>query len=198
MSQELICPSCHIALREDQMVPGLWAVETCPHCQSLLEKEERKIRTREDLALIAAWLEACLTSPALPQFVEGQQGFGIYRWSAKATPVESNEPFAWEIEYRPETAAVLAVRCTKQLIGSHTAGEIPPLETICAEHGVQPYRRQGVLPSGWGALERVVEWGASQYLSTQSLSPGLLGAVAERLAMVVREAFVRSEKRVAG
>jgi hypothetical protein len=207
MTNELICPNCHIALDEQQLLAHTWSVETCPHCRAVVRRHEatrwrdKDAANHEDVQAIEAWLDDVtrdvgVRDPSVTvawRPVDRTQG--KYGW--EITGAESlGTPSVWvcTVEYDSDSPHVCEVRLTSDQDGQVFLHDPSPLSAACGEHGVQAHASEERHWVEWEAERQVVRWGARQLLATGSLHKGLFQAVVRRLGQAMRQATVRAER----
>jgi hypothetical protein len=206
MNNELICPNCHVALDERQLLAHTWSVETCPHCRAVVRRQEgirwedREATSREDVALIEAWLIAvtgdakgCGPSAAVERR-SSETTKGKYHWEVTAAAGAANPrpPWVCTVEYDPDTPRVCEVRLTSSQHDRVLLDNPAPLFDACADQGVQAHAREERRWVEWEGERREVRWGARQLLATGFLSAALFRSVVRRLDRAMQDARARA------
>ena len=205
---ELICPNCHVALDERQLLGHTWSVETCPHCRAVVRKEENRRHQdldaliRDDVESIETWLQAVALDAAgrgetfrAEQHSSKKAGH-VCRWEVTAGEGESLSPAPWDctVEYDADTPRVFEVRLTSKQDGRVFLDSPALLLDACAEHGVQPHACEERRWVQWEGERLEVRWGAKQLLATGCLGVALFRAVVRRLSDAMRGAQVSVQK----
>jgi hypothetical protein len=198
VDEPLICPNCHVSLNERQLVTRTLTVESCPNCRAAVRKHERfhgegrEALTLQDVKAIEDWLRSVVRGKPMAwskQDPNGEKGKEI--WDVVGDE-EAGMPLPWEcaVEYTSDAPRVLQLRFTSERYGEQVVQDKERLQTICADHGVQPFAIQR-FRTDWTGRREEVRWGAYQVLATASLSERLFWSVLERLDRAMREVTER-------
>lgn len=208
---ELICPNCHVALDERQLNARTWTVETCPHCQAVVRRDEgfrwqdRDALLQDDVESIEAWLRdvsrACADRGALFRVEqrEGKKSGRKYRWDvATRTEGGGQSPWSCTVEYDADTPHIFEVRLTSTEDEPAFLDVPNPLLDACAEQGVQAHACESRRWVEWEGERREFRWGARQLLATAPLGVALFHAVLRRLDHAMRDALARAQNQRSG
>jgi hypothetical protein len=177
------CPNCQAHIPEHQLNTKSLRVEFCPHCGATVRTAEGiqggnvAAANRGDIAAIDGWLDEY--SNARNILVERRTGKdGAHVW------IVDTHPRNCQVIYDPRKLDFVAVRLTLLEGGESIVANRHQVQKMCAMHGVQPHGSRTT-----DALRGAVtyEWGAEQFLSTNSLCGELLDAVVTRLNNAVED-----------
>jgi hypothetical protein len=195
MTEELVCPNCHVSLDERQLLTNTWTVESCPHCRATVRKQEgfrwhdRDAMVLEDVTAIETWLVSVTSADPLlvvQRADEEAKGKCVWKIDEHGT-AGIFYPWKCTVEYSSDTPNIFAVRLTTSQNGKAFIENPKRLQILCADDGVQPHaeRWSGV---DWSGQHSEVRWGVQQFLSTRTLSESLFRAVVKRLNHAMRNA----------
>jgi hypothetical protein len=200
MGTELICPTCHVGLDEQQLLTQTWRVEACPNCRSVVRRTEafewsnRDALNTEDISTINEWVAAIQREIGSGMRIAVRREKNRVRWEIADLPELHKDSSQWtsSIEYDPMVPRVLDLRLTsKQEIGAFVE-DLSILSTACAEQGVQAHGSQHQEWTAWQGQSYELNWGAEQLLRiNQHLTVTLFQAVIERLHGAMRNALDR-------
>jgi hypothetical protein len=201
MANELICPTCHVALDEQQLLAQTWSVEACPNCRSVVRRTEsfqwrdQDALNKEDISSINQWLAAVQRefAPGMQITVDRQQS--RIRWEIVELP-GNRELRQWTtaIEYDPHLPGILDLRATSNQQVTTFLDDLSILDAACAEQGVQPHGSKRQEWTIWGGQRFELNWGAEQTLRIgQRLSAPLFLVVIERLRTAMCNALIRTD-----
>jgi hypothetical protein len=177
------CVKCQKQIPEHHLNAKSVRVESCPHCGETVRTEEGvqganvAAANRGDIAAVDAWLEDYANAHNIK--VERRTGrHGSHVW------IVERYPRTCEVIYDPRKLDFVALRLTLSEGGQTIVANCKDVQRICAIRGVQPRGSRTT-----DALKGTVtyDWGAEQFLSTNSLCGELFDAVVSRLDDAVED-----------
>lgn len=188
MPKELICPTCHVSLDERELVTNTWTSQSCPHCRSLIRKEEKfrwmdlEAVVRQDRAAIEEWLTAVVNGKPMGWSRQpSEDHLARDVWEVVGVELAGRPPWTCTIEYTSEVPGVFEMRLTTTDHGDVILGDPELLRAACTEQGVQPHAVHSSGADIWGGQRDEVRWGARQFLAAAQLTERLFWAVLGRL-----------------
>jgi hypothetical protein len=176
------CVQCQRTLTERQLRMKSLTVESCPYCNTVVRQSEGFRSTNldaiimEDVAAIDAWLDGHAKAAGVQIDQQAKDG-GERNWTFLV-----DGSLRCEVVYSPHQTSIIQVRLVTDKGGEEMFEEPRRVQIVAATQGVQPH---GSRQTNGMTGTVVCRWGATQYLSTNTLCEELFEPVIARLRSAV-------------
>jgi hypothetical protein len=193
MDPQVQCPGCDGILSERELRTSTFTIEACPRCGATVRQggafhqENLGARLADEMSTIAAWVDEESTQLRLnSRPVKDRESFGEFLWRLTGEILAGcQENWVIEVVYSTHVSGVVAVRITTDESTFMEDEELVRLTSVFRDHALQPHatRSEGT------------RWGVEQYLSTSTLSQGLMRPCVTRLLAAMRDAMTTRERQ---